>query len=123
MGFKVIKIIAAITIVVPIIYGVVYYSLNSENVPFESVCEKGHDKYTDLCGNVGKFAHTKKNLRIVNDANFGKIIGVSWRVRGGIISSPGQDLRYSNSNSYYYIIKADDKEYYFLRLTSETEAK
>lgn len=118
---KVFKLVLALLIIIPLIGVVVYYTANSKNIPFESVCDEGHDKYTPLCENVGKRANTKKSMLALNDTDFGEIVGVSWRIRGGTISSPGQELRYSNSNSYYYIIGSDKEDYYFLRITTEID--
>ena len=76
-----------------------------------------------MCDNIGKRAHTAKNLQLLNDNDFGEIIGVSWRKRGSMINIPGQEHRVSDSNSYYYIIKSDKKGYYFLRIADETDPR
>lgn len=118
------KIAAAVIIIVPAIGYMTYYTMNAENIPFETVCVDGNSKFNeDLCANVGKRAHSIKNMLGINDTDYGKIVGVAWRQRGSIISSQGQEMRYSASNSYYYIISGDKKGYYFLRIVSETEAR
>ena len=120
----IVKLIATVAVIIPLIGGVVYFVMNAENIPFESVCEKGHDKYTDLCENVNKKAFSTKNMAAINNTDYGKIIGVAWRTRNGRISSPGQRARYSESNSYYYIINSNSKkDYYFLRIVSEIDAR
>lgn len=119
----IIKIVVSLVIVIPAVGGIGYYAINAENIPFESVCEKGHKKYTNLCENVGKRAKSIKNMTAINNADYGKIVGVAWRQRGSIISSSGQDQRYSASNSYYYIISGDKRGYYFLRIVSEIAAE
>jgi hypothetical protein len=117
------KIVLSVIIVVAALGTFAYYAMNAENIPFETVCEKGHPRYNDLCGNVGKRARTIKNMAAIRDVDYGEIIGVAWRQRGSIISSPGQVIRFSESNSYYYIVRSDQKGYYFLRLTSEVDAR
>jgi len=119
----IVTIVVSVAIVVPVIWVLTNYAMNAENIPFETVCEKGHDKYTDYCDNVGKRARSIKRMLVLNDTDYGKIIGVAWRQRGSTISSPGQDKRYSESNSYYYIISSDKKGYYFLRIVSEIDPK
>lgn len=119
----IIKIVTSLIIVIPAAMGIGYYATNSENIPFETVCVAGHKKYTSLCDNIGKRAKSIKNMTAINNTDYGKIFGVAWRQRGSKISSPGQDQRYSASNSYYYIISADKKGYYFLRIASEIEAQ
>jgi len=109
-----------------VIGGLIYYTMNQENLEFNSVCDNTtDDQYTDLCNNVGKHAFGIKQLYNVNkDTDYGPILGVAWRRQGSIISSYGQERRYSEGNSYYYIIGSDtNKNYQYLRLTTETEAK
>jgi hypothetical protein len=115
----ILKIVATAVVVVPLIGVAAYYAMNSENIPFESICDPGNDKYTPLCKNIGKRAHTKRSLQGFQNTDFGEIIGVAWRARGSKISAPGQDIRTSESNSYYYIIRGDKKGFYFLRIVSE----
>lgn len=119
----IVKIVIGIIVIIPIIGITVYFVMNAESIPFETVCSAQHEKYTDLCENVGKRAHTKKSLQLLNDKDYGKIVGVAWRQRGNKISAPGQEVRVSESNAYYYIIAGDKKGYYFLRLVTETDAK
>ena len=120
----IVKLVAAAIVVIPVVGGIIYYSMNAVNIPFETVCVEGNEKYTDLCDNIGKRAHSIKNMIAINDTDYGKIVGVAWRVRDSRISGPGQEARYSASNSYYYIISSDNrKDYYFLRIVSEIEAK
>lgn len=118
----IVKITIGLIVVSGLMAGVGYFVMNSESIPFESVCEPNNEKYTDLCDNVGKSARTKKSLKLLNDTNYGKIVGVAWRQRGGKISAPGQRVRTSESNSYYYIIAGEKKGFYFLRIVSETDA-
>jgi|GEM_PF-4052365 len=101
----------------------VYYVLNSDNNPFEDVCKEGNSKYTDLCDNVGRHAHTNKRMAAFKDTDYGEIVGVSWRERGGIISSPNQKLRYSDSFAYYYIVNSGQKGRYFLLNAKEVDAR
>ena len=125
MGAKtILKILAAVIIVVPaIIWATMSDSSSSKNSPFESVCNNDHDKYTPLCKNIGKRAHIIQNMLAVNDTDFGEIVGIAWRVRGSSISAPGQKVRYSAGNFYYYIIRVDEKGYFFLRLVREVDPR
>lgn len=115
------KIVIAALIVIPLVGGMGYYVMNSKPLPFESVCKKGHDQYTDLCDNVGKRAWSLPNMISINDKDYGPILGVAWRKKGSIISSRGRDRRYSERNAYYYIIGSDKSDYTYLRLASEIE--
>jgi hypothetical protein len=119
----IVKIIVSMAIVIPAIGAMTYYAMNSETVPFESVCDPDNNRYTNLCDNVSKRARSTRNMTGINNTDYGTIIGVAWRQRGSIISSPGQELRYSSSNSYYYIISGDKKGYFFLLIASEVAAK
>lgn len=74
---------------------------------FKSVCEKDDMHYTDLCNNVGKYAHTLYSVDPVNDRVYGKITGVAWRHVGNIISRPNEVRRYAPGNNYYYIVCPD----------------
>lgn len=116
-------IIAAVAL--PIAGVVIYFSLNVKTMTFESVCnDKTNDKYDEtLCSNVGKRAHNLYSMDALNDKDYGPIIGVAWRKKGSIISSPGRAKRYSENNSYYYIIGSDTSNYQFLRTIDEIAVK
>lgn len=118
------KIFAAI-IVFGIIGVVTYYTLNMDQVQFESVCDKDNKRYTKYCENVGKFAWNQKSVLEINEKNYGPIIGVAWRKKGSIISSRiHKKKRVSEKNAYYYIIgNPKDPETQFLRVVDETSPR
>ena len=89
---KFLKIIIGTIVLVSLLGGAGYFVMNAENIPFESVCNDiNNEKYSKkLCKDIGKRARTTKNLRVLNDKDFGKIIGVAWRERGDKISAPRQ---------------------------------
>ena len=116
------KVLAALGILSAATYASIYY-IGVKDIPFESVCTQGHEKYTNLCQNIGKRAYATKRMSALNNRDYGKIVGVSWRERGGRISPPGQEIRHSDSNSYYYIISSGSDGYYFLRITSEIDPR
>ena len=119
------KIIIAL-VILPVIGVIGYYAANVERMDFESICKKGHKRYTKLCKNVGKNAYSKQSLVNINNINYGIILGVAWRKKGSIISSSFQKKkRRSESNSYYYIIapKNEKNEGQFLRLASEVDPR
>ena len=118
------KILIAI-LLIPAVGGIYYYSSTIDQYQFESICGRDHDRYTRLCDNVGKFAHSKASLANLNDKNYGKIIGVAWRKKGSIISSRRQTKkRRSEKNAYYYIIgNPKDASSQFLRAATETDPK
>lgn len=118
-----IKIIIAIIVIVPLAGGVVYYAMNKKTMDFESVCDPQNKKYTKRCENIGKRAYSIQTVAKINEKDFGPIIGVAWRRKGSIISSRGMERRYSEKNSYYYIIGSDKNNYQFLRMVDETDAR
>ena len=118
--------ILSIFILVPLISGVVYYFMEiyKPPLPFESVCMKGNKRYTTLCRNVGKRAYGLSNMAAINNGkDFGPILGVSWRSKGSIISTKGQEARYSEKNTYYYIIGSDTSDYVYLRAVDKVQPK
>lgn len=116
--------IAAITLI-SLAVGAGYFVLTADQMQFESVCKKGHKRYTKFCTNVGKYAWTKKSVLQINENNYGKIIGVAWRKKDSIISSKKQKTkRKSEGNSYYYIVgDKKDADSQFLMLTSEIDPR
>ncbi len=109
-----------------IVAGAAYYALFMylPPLPYESVCERGHKKYTNLCDNVGRRAYGVSTLSGVNDdVDYGPIYGVAWRAIGSTISVRGQERRYSEKNAYYYIIGSDNSDYVYLRIADQTVAK
>ena len=121
---KFLKIIITLAIIGPAGYYLYMYISNRDTLDFETVCEKGHKKYTKLCRNVGKDAWSKPSVANLNEKNFGKILGVAWRRKNSIISAKGQRSRRSESNSYYYIIGTLGKDgAQFLRVESEIDPR
>jgi hypothetical protein len=73
------------------------------------------------CKNVGKDAYNAFGAKVLREVKLGKIIGISWRSKGSLVSKDG---RVSPRNAYYYII--DDgwgPEKAFLRQCREIDAK
>lgn len=120
-----IKAIIAAIVIIPLLGVLGYFMLNMDQQTFQSVCQKDNKRYTDLCTNVGKFAYSKQSVININEKNYGKILGVAWRKKGSIISSPNQTAkRYSENNAYYYIV-GDSKNAasQFLRAVNETDPR
>lgn len=120
-----IKKIIILILLAPAVVGIAYYTLTADRLQFESICDRNHDRYTKLCKNVGKNAHSKASVVNLNDKNYGKIIGVAWRRKGSIISSKRQKKkRRSEKNAYYYIIgDIKDRNSQFLRAATETDPR
>lgn len=117
------KIIVLLVILTPAIVGAIYWIMNSQPLPYISVCKKGNSRYTHLCNNIGKRAYNTYGLGRINQKDYGPILGVAWRKKGSIISPPGHQKRYSERNSYYYIIGSDNSDYSFLRLVNEIDPR
>jgi hypothetical protein len=122
---KFVKILVSVIIVVAASYGGWYMFEHADQLQFKSVCEDRHKRYTKLCNNVGKYAWTQESVLKINEKNYGKIIGVAWRKKGGVISSRSQkNKRRSESNSYYYIVgNPKDINTQFLMLASQIDPR
>lgn len=119
-----IRIILIILIAIPAIGGLAYFVMTHKTIPFESVCSQNHKKYNKrLCSQVGKRAHSKQTVSALNNKDYGPIIGLAWRSKGSVISSPGQEKRRSEKNAYYYIVGSDNSDYVFLRRVDMTDAR
>lgn len=60
----------------------------------------------------------------MREIRIGPIVGVAWKMRGGLISRPGKTVRLSQKDAYYYIIGPGGvANYYFLRLVDEIDAR
>jgi hypothetical protein len=125
MLIKILKTTLAIVVMISLLGGIGYFVMHATTMDFESVCDKTNNKYTDLCDNVGKRAISQYSIINITDKDYGKIIGVAWRTKGSVISSPNQKKkRISEKNAYYYIIGSDKKgEPQFLRAVSETDTR
>ena len=122
---KFIKILIATILLILVAGGAGYFVLTADIMQFESVCQKGHKRYTKLCEDVGRYAWSKKSVLQINENNYGKIIGVAWRTKDSIISSRNQkSKRKSEGNSYYYIV-GDEKDFdsQSLMLASEIDPR
>ena len=122
---KYFKIFLAVVTVVGLLGGGAYIVSTADQMQFESVCQKGHKKYTKRCLNVGKYAWTQQSVLNINEKNYGKIIGVAWRKKDSIISSRNQSKkRRSEKNAYYYIIgDIKDSKTQFLMMADQIEPR
>jgi hypothetical protein len=102
-----------------------YYLFTKQNLPFLNICDDVHaERYNaTLCSHIGMRAYTLESMAELNEKDFGPILGVSWRRKGSNVSSPGRSSRYSENNSYYYIVGSDRSDYVFLRAVSQTKVK
>jgi len=123
---KALKIIISLVVLGGVIGGIGYLAINMDQKAFESVCDKNNKRYTETyCQFVGYDAWSKQSVLNLNDTNYGQILGVAWRRKGSIISSRNQSQkRYSEGNSYYYIIgNPKDASSQFLRIVTETDPR
>jgi hypothetical protein len=122
---QMIKKIVAAVVLLTLLGTIGYFVINATTMDFESVCNKTNKKYTDLCENVGKRAVSQQSIINVNDKDYGEIVGVAWRKKGSVISSPNQkQKRVSEKNAYYYIIASQKKgDSQILRAVSETDTR
>ena len=72
----------------------------ADTSPWETVCPDGSVTY---CKNVGKNAHNRSGPPKLKEQKLGKIIGVTWRAKGSLITTTCPTTT-SPRDAYYYII-------------------
>jgi hypothetical protein len=102
--------------------------VSATDLSFTNVCP---DRSVEYCKNVDRIAHNNKtNPPLARGIKLGKIVGVAWKRKGGIIgiseaipaAGISESVRTSPRDAFYYIID-DGSGRPFLRQCREIDAK
>ena len=102
-----------------LIFVVIALLIQNPLFAWENTCP---DSLVSYCANVGKVAYDNSSDLAFKGVRLGKIVGVTWREKGTIISISSTKIRNAPEDAYYYIIDNGWEEP-FLRLCKEIDAK